>query len=168
MLNADRTISFLLFTFLVLLGPGCNMIQMPGGGNEFQNRLADPNIVSPAAGTADTYMKVRQARAQNSVVLQIEGDEVPARVLPLPAEGQTVFVSTLLEQTGVVRKIGGIEATLYRSSADTINGIRMNVKMTSDGKRVSPDSDYALQAGDRIEVAKRKVNIIKTLTGVSL
>jgi hypothetical protein len=143
------------------------MIQMPGG-DDFHSRIADPSITSAAASTADTYMKVRQARAQNSVVLQIEDGDVPARVLPLPAQGQSVFVSTLLKQTGVVQKIGGIEVTLYRSSPDTINGLRMNVKMSSDGKRVSPDSDYALQAGDRIRIRKRQFKIIEALTGVAI
>ena len=72
----------------------------------------------------------------------------------LPGDGQSVFVSDLLRQSGVQRKIGRVRAVLYRSSADSINGIRMAVNMAPDGKSVRPESDYALRAGDRLEVGE--------------
>ena len=82
------------------------------------------------------------------------GDKQPIRVLPLPPEGQSVFVSTLLNDTGVLEKLGTIDATLYRNSPHTIGGIRMEVKMTPGHNAVRPESDYALRPGDRLHVRK--------------
>jgi hypothetical protein len=100
------------------------------------------------------YQAVRQAKAENGVVLQVIGDDVPARVLPLPPGTHSVYVSELLSQTGTQEKLGNVEATLFRSSTDSIGGIPMDVKMSKDGQSVRPESDYSLQAGDRLMVAK--------------
>ena len=102
----------------------------------------------------EVYHSVRQARAQNSIVLQVDGDSTPVRVLPLPPEQRSVYVSDLLKQTGVQKKLGPLNATLYRFSPDTIGGLPMEVKMSKDGESVRPVSDYALHAGDRLQVHK--------------
>ena len=100
------------------------------------------------------YHGTKQARAKNGVVLQIVGDETPIRVLPMPEGGQSVYVSQLLTQSGVVQQLGSVEATLFRHSTHSIGGVPMECKMTTDGRTVRPESDYALQPGDRLRVAK--------------
>lgn len=117
-------------------------------------------------GDADTaeklYYATREAAAKQSIVLQVVGDDEPVRVLPLPPEGQTVRVSQLLEQTGVLKKLGGIEVTLFRHAPGIVGGSRMSIKM-SEGTRVRPESDYSLRAGDRIRVEKISSNPLKAL-----
>ena len=98
------------------------------------------------------YQATRTAASQNSLVLQVVGDADPARILPLPPAGQTVYVSQLLEQTGVMKRYGGVSATLYRYNTAVIGGTRMAVKMNKDSSSVRPESDYALQPGDRLKV----------------
>lgn len=100
------------------------------------------------------YNAVRQARAENSVVLHVIGDENPARVLPLPVGQKSVYVSELLTQTGVLEKLGRVNATLFRNSTDSIGGIPMEVRMDENNTIVRPESDYALQAGDRLMVSE--------------
>jgi hypothetical protein len=100
------------------------------------------------------YYAVKRAKLENAVVLQVIDDENPARILPLPEGDRTVYVSELLSQTGVMKKLGHVEATLYRTSSDSINGIPMEIKMGRSRDNVQPASDYALQAGDRVMVSK--------------
>ena len=118
--------------------------------------------------TEDAYKAVRRAKESNSVVLQIVDDEGPVRVLPLPTDGAssaatmgfaggngdppTVYVSTLLKQTGLVEKLGSIEMALYRPSPNSFEGVRMDVALS--GQEVRPETDYALQAGDRLVVRR--------------
>lgn len=114
------------------------------------------------------YNAVRRAKENNSVVLQIIDDEGPVRVLPLPAAGvssgtamgsaggntetPTVYVSTLLKQTGLVEKLGQIELALFRPSPSSFEGVRMDVTLA--GGEVRPETDYALRAGDRLVVRR--------------
>jgi hypothetical protein len=114
------------------------------------------------------YYAVRQAKAENGVVLQVIGDEIPARVLPLPADTKTVYVSELLTQTGVLQKLESVNATLFRYANDSIGGIPMEVKMADDGDSVRPESDYALQAGDRLMVSKAPHPAMKVLVNAVL
>ena len=100
------------------------------------------------------YHAVRQAKAENGIVLQVVGSENPARVLPLPPDNRAVYVSELLVNTGVMAELDYVEATLYRSSAGAIGGIPMEVLMDGDGRAVRPESDYSLQPGDRLMVSK--------------
>ncbi|MCM2370518.1 hypothetical protein [Aporhodopirellula aestuarii] len=116
--------------------------------------------------TQEVYQSVRNAKANNSVVLQILDDDVPIRVLPLPTPdaasgdgsvpgGQSVFVSTLLQQTGVLKKLGKVQAALYRPSPDSFEGVRMDVLFVNRApEQIRPESDYALRPGDRLVVAK--------------
>jgi hypothetical protein len=87
------------------------------------------------------------------VLLQVVGDSTPLRVLPLPPDNRTVFVSELLEQTGIREKFGTIEATVYRADRKIPGGVPMEVRFNNDGT-VQPQYDYHLQPGDRIRVAK--------------
>ncbi|MEM6364194.1 MAG: hypothetical protein AAF745_07200, partial [Planctomycetota bacterium] len=136
---------------------------------EFVGQGAGP---APKLLSEAVYQKVRQAKAENAIVLQLTGDDVPLRVLPLPPAGRgvigvdpsatdnfvtgldgaapSVFVSTLINQTGIGKKIGPMEATLFRHSTGHVNGIRMDVLF--DGKDVRPETDYALRAGDRLVI----------------
>lgn len=138
---------------------GCTNFNLPGF-SPFSLREPTPTYVGLQPGfeadpsvSQEIYHKVREARAQNSIVLHVVGDDA-IRVLPLPPGEKSVFVSDLLEQTGVQRKLGALDAMLYRHSPNAIGGIPMEVKMSNDKKSVRAVSDYALQAGDRLRVTK--------------
>lgn len=114
----------------------------------------------------EVYQSVRNAKANNSIVLQVLDDDVPIRILPLPSPGtgandgsasggRSVFVSTLLAQTGVMRKLGKAQAALYRPSPDNYEGVRMDVLFAEHStEQVRPESDYALRPGDRLVIRK--------------
>ena len=112
-----------------------------------------PGFEADVSVSQQIYNKVREARAQNSIVLHVVGDDA-IRVLPLPPGEKAVFVSDLLEQTGVQSKLGALDAVLYRHSPNAIGGVPMEVQMSSDKRSVRAVSDYALQAGDRLRVEK--------------
>lgn len=164
-----------LASILILLGlfltTGCSSLTVPK--TAFSQRKNEPAgayengfELDPAAAEK-VYQAVRAARANHGVVLQVIGDEVPVRNLPLPKDGRSIYVSQLLNETGVMNKLGGVEATLFRHSADTIGGIRMDVKMSKDLKSVRPESDYALQPGDRLRVNRAVASALAQLFDVS-
>ena len=115
----------------------------------------------------ESYQKIQQAKSANSIVLQVEGDSEPIRVLPLPDQSATLggapksaFVSELLTQTGLLKRFGAVDVTVFRPSADTISGIRMDVQIDEEGQ-VEPVTDYALHAGDRVYVRKRRKSLVQ-------
>lgn len=137
---------------------GCTSLDLPG--TAFQ-RPANPDYLSMSSSLdldhsvqEKAYYAVRQAKAENGVVLEVAGDSNPARMMPLPAAGQSVYVSDLLQETGVLAKLEHVGATLYRFSPGTVNGMPMEVRMSDDCGTVRPESDYALQPGDRLRVWK--------------
>ncbi|WP_182868050.1 hypothetical protein [Stieleria mannarensis] len=125
------------------------------------------SLSGDGALTEEAYHKIRQAKTQNAVVLQVAGDEQPVRVLPLPTGQQSVFVSELLTQTGVLKKLGDVQATLYRPSPDSIAGVRMDIKFADDGT-VEPTSDYGLRPGDRVQVQPITTTPIESLVKMAL
>lgn len=125
--------------------------EMPPAG-EYPAAQAMP--VAATSIAEQVYQSTRQAKNQSGVVLQIVGDETPIRVLPLPDDGRSVYVSQLLSQTGIVKKLGSVEAKLFRYSIESIGGLPMDCKMSKDGQTVKPETDYALQPGDRLRVKK--------------
>ena len=137
---------------------GCTNLKLPKTAFSVHSRAYQGVDSSYDGGqtyaSEQVYQAVRQARAENGVVLQVIGDDVAARVLPLPPGTHSVYVSELLTQTGVLKKLVNVDATLFRSSTDSIGGIPMEVNMSKDGKSVRPESDYSLQAGDRLMVSK--------------
>lgn len=114
------------------------------------------------------YNDTRRAVSENSVVLQVAGENPPTRILPLPPPGQSVYISQLLEQTGVMQKMGGVSATLYRYSPAVIGGAPMVVKMSKDNDSVRPESDYALQPGDRLKVERASMGGLGELFSLSM
>ena len=141
-----------------LLFTGCTSFEIPG--TAFY-RPSNPEYLSVSSALdldhavqEKAYYAVRQAKAENGVVLEVVGDSNPARTLPLPSGEQTVYVSDLLEETGVMDKLDTVAATLYRYSPGTVNGVPMEVQMSETCTHVRPESDYALQAGDRLRVWK--------------
>lgn len=165
----------LLFSWVLLVSPGCEVIT-PGVYRHPNQQAPFVPIgqgTSLEAPSAKIYQKVRQAAAQNSVVLEIAGEEKeePVRVLPLPPAGErSVFVSDLLVQTGVLAKLGSVDVTLYRSSPNALGAIRMDVKMSAEKDRVRPESDYALRPGDRLRVEKAEfvalTNLFSAVSGL--
>jgi len=141
-----------------VLFTGCTSFELPG--TAFQ-RPSNSDYMS-ASSSLDlhhsvqekAYYAVRQAKAENGVVLEVAGDSNPARTMPLPDTGQSVYVSDLLQETGVLTKLEHVGATLYRYSPGTVNGTPMQVEMSDDCGTVRPESDYALQPGDRLKVWK--------------
>lgn len=149
----------LLTAAILLISPlliGCGSVTIPK--TAFSNPTPDPYGANANGFEGNPqiaeklYHATRTAHSQNSLVLQVVGDSDPARILPLPPPGQAVYVSQLLEQTGVLQRFGGVQATLYRYSPSVVGGIRMAVKMNKDASAVRSESDYALQPGDRLKV----------------
>ena len=158
-----RRLSFsIALAIFVTVSSGCTTMHLPSlisisGGNTGDGRSYSESQLGTALRGSDSalaYKRVAEAKAQNAIVLHVPGDQESLRVLPLPEDGQSVFVSDLLRQSGVQEQIGRVHAVLYRSSAESIGGIRMAVNMSPDGNSVRPESDYALRAGDRLEVTK--------------
>ncbi len=149
-----------LIGLIAIASTGCSTLRLPamlpfGQESDPQYMSGDGTPLRASEGEM-MYKKVREAKAQNSIVLQIAGAEPPIRVLPLPPEGQSVFVSDLLTQTGVVKELGRVDATLYRDAPGMPAGIKMAVKMSHDHEQVRPESDYSLRAGDRLSIQKAR------------
>ncbi|MEO9590456.1 hypothetical protein [Rhodopirellula bahusiensis] len=151
---------------------------MAPGGTSSESRfdtVGSGTALSSGSFTEEVYHKVREAKANSSIVLQIVGDQSPVRVLPLPPasganpQGQSVFVSTLPKQTGVDKRFGRLEAVLYRHSTDSVEGLRMEVQFADHGAGdVRPESDYALRAGDRLVVRESEFGGLSSLVEMAL
>ncbi|WP_143543690.1 hypothetical protein [Rhodopirellula sp. MGV] len=180
----------LMIGLLVSVSSGCNALTAAGsksmGAGALDIMSPSPSILSPFARrgskyrmsdgsdvqlgyaadgsmTMETYQKIRQAKAQNAVVLQVTNDSEPVRVLPLPSGQNSAFVSELLTQTGLLKKMKTIEATVYRPTPDSIEGAKMVVHFT-DEDTVDPTTDYCLRPGDRIQVAEASITPLQSLT----
>jgi len=169
---SKRSTSSLMAAALMLAAiasTGCSTLKLPSlaFGSAPEARYKSPDFQLTSTVSEEAYHSVRQAKAQNSIVLEVVGDSTPVRVLPLPAE-KSVYVSDLLEQTGVAKKLGVVDATLYRHATDSIGGLPLEVRIAGDGQTVRPESDYALQAGDRLRVAKGTHPALKGLLGTVL
>lgn len=153
-----KKVSIALCFSHLLIFIGCAPLQLPSTSFSRQQsgdyRRHGVDTVANGSMNESTYYAVKRALAENGVVLQIVGEKAKVRVLPLPNGDSTAYVSELLTQTGVIQKLGHIEATLYRSSPDSIAGIPMEIQMTSSRDTIQPASDYALQTGDRLVVRK--------------
>ena len=114
---------------------------------------SEPAFGIDGSMTMEAYQKIREAKANHSVVLQVAGDDEPVRVLPLPPENKTAFISELLTQTGLLKRFGAVEVVVHRPSPESISGVRMKVIFEDDGS-VDPTTDYGLRPGDRIQVTK--------------
>jgi hypothetical protein len=155
----------------ILTSVGCSSLTVPK--TAFSNRSKiDPSAYENGfeldTGSAEIiYHAVRAARGNNAVVLQISGEKAGIKTLPLPEDGQAVYVSQLLTQTGTMKKLGGVSATLFRYSTSTIGGLRMEVKMSPDFSTVRPECDYALQPGDRLRVSRSSSSALNQLFEVA-
>ncbi len=158
---AIRTVALLF----LLATAGCSALKT---SNPSSSLYEGVGIELTEARSADTYLAVRQARAQNAVVLQVVGDEQPLRILPLPSDDKSVFVSNLLKQSGVLEKLGHVDVTLYRPSPHAIDGLKMAVKINPKGNGVRPETDYALQPGDRLRVSKVERDYLEALLDMTL
>jgi hypothetical protein len=136
-----------------LAAAGCLVFS---GCSALNKASLDPMIegAAPLQGSdsAELYQRIRQAKTQNSIVLQVQGDSEPVRILPLPPDGRAVFVSDLLRQTGVQEKMGRMHVVVYRSSPVDFAGAKMDVRFDESGETVRPETDYHLQSGDRIKI----------------
>ncbi|TWU50881.1 hypothetical protein Poly51_41740 [Rubripirellula tenax] len=159
-ISSHARVQTMLLVLAAGLLTGCTPLKMPASPFAHpSSQLGDytglegvPKL--PESEAEAVYLAVRQARSNNSLVLHVPGGEPATRVLPLPTDGRSVYVSTLLTQSGVQKKLGTVEATLFRNSADSINGIPLECRMERDGEAVKPECDYALQPGDRLRVRK--------------
>ena len=159
---------------VVVLGgfSGCSTLDLTDLPFRHPASYSEPSVGQPVemqgSVVARRYQCIRQAKAQNSVVLEVVGDEERFRVLPLPTGERSVFVSHLLRQTGVLSKLGQVEATLYRYSSDSWAGFPMEVRMSKEGRQVRPESDYALRPGDRLLVEKHSETAVQSLVDMAL
>ncbi|WP_146532394.1 hypothetical protein [Rubripirellula reticaptiva] len=139
---------------------GCTSIKLPaspfshpaGELGDYTGLEGVPQM--PESESERVYFAVKQAIANDSIILHVPGENPSTRILPLPTDGRSVYVSTLLEQTGVKKKMGFINATLYRHSSDSIAGIPLECRMNRDGSSIKAECDYSLQPGDRLTVRK--------------
>ena len=147
---SSRRGSLLLGVLVVglALTTGCNVFE------KNDKSLGSGQMPLQGSDSAEIFQRIREAKSQNAVVVQVAGDSTPVRVLPLPPDGRSVYVSDLLTQTGIQEKVGSLRATLYRANPQTPSGIPMEVRFDPSGGSVRPDSDYALQPGDRLKVSK--------------
>ena len=154
-----------LVLLLLLFSTGCSLVQeRPSAGLDargLQGGAAAGGLA--ASGSEEVFQRIKQAKSQNSIVLQVDGDDEPVRVLPLPPEGRSVNVSDLLEQTGVASAFGGMQVRVYRDSPKQVGGVRMDVHF--DGKQVRPESDYALRPGDRIVIRRDESTLVGRFLG---
>lgn len=188
-LNSGSVSTLLVLSLAIMCG-GCSSLQLPGTSgldlmspdakglfSGLTDKQATPyqmadgtaiqdSIAADGSMTMETYNNIRQAKAQNAVVLQVSGREQSVRVLPLPDGGRSVFVSELLTQTGVFRRYGHVDATLYRQSPESISGIKMKVNIAKDGT-IDPATDYGLRAGDRVQIRQRKTSALQMLADMA-
>lgn len=164
---------YAVWAIAVVLGlnSGCSALDLPG--SPFSNPAAYQSSVGQPVDLQESkmakcYQAVRQAKTQNSIVLEVVGDEEPFRVLPLPPGEKSVFVSHLLTQTGVIDKLGQVKATLYRNSEGSWSGLPMEIRMAAEGRKVRPESDYSLRPGDRLRVEKDDPSSMQTLIDFAL
>jgi hypothetical protein len=154
-------------TALIISLTGCSTFEMPN--SPFARPANSPYLsMSPSLDVKNgvqeqAYYAVRQAKAENSIVLEVVGDSNPARLMPLPSGGKSVYVSDLITETGVLTKLEAINATLYRYAVGSLNGMPMEVRMSTDRTTVRPESDYALQAGDRLRVSQASNPAVQSL-----
>jgi hypothetical protein len=136
-------------TLLAMNCGGCSMFNKSS-----KELMYDQQVPLHASDSNETHKQVQQAKSQNSLVLQVEADSQPIRVLPLPPNGRPVFVSDLLKQTGIQEKMGRMIVTVYRPSPVDFAGAKMIVRFDDEGETVRPETDYSLQAGDRVKISK--------------
>lgn len=146
----DRLRSLRIVVFLPILCGGCTLFRPAG-------ETAEPLTLRPSQG-ANHFDRVAQAQKSNAVVLQVTGSGEPIRVLPLPDNGQSVYVSDLLRQSGLSEKFPEMQARLYRNSPEVMGGIRMGVNFRPGTNVVAPEHDYCLRPGDRLQVAEVEVS----------
>ena len=157
---------------LDLMSPSPNLLFPSSTKNTSPYQMLDGTVPATAlsgnAGlTEEAYHKIREAKTQNAIVLQVAEDEQPVRVLPLPPGQKSVFVSELLTQTGVLKKLGSVQATLYRPSPDSISGVPMEIQFADDGT-VDPTTDYGLRPGDRVQIQKKTTTAIESFVNMAL
>ncbi|MDE0863346.1 MAG: hypothetical protein OSA98_06125 [Rubripirellula sp.] len=166
------TTSWIWPAALMISLTGCTTFEMPptpfARPANSQYLSMSPSLDVNNGVQEQAYYAVRQAKAENSIVLEVVSDSNPARLMPLPVNEKAVYVSDLLTDTGVLKKLKTIEATLYRYSPGTLNGIPMEVRMSNDLTTVRPESDYALQAGDRLRVRQASNPAMQNLYNVFL
>ena len=153
----SRTRTLVVLTFGVISCGGCSLL--PKGGND----IAGPTMPLQGSPSAEAFKRVQEAKSQNAIVLQVTGDSQPIRVLPLPSDGTPVFVSDLLRQTGIQDKMGRMLVTVHRSSPSDYQGAKMEVRFSDDGSTIRPETDYSLQSGDRIRIAKDPTTVFGSL-----
>lgn len=181
--SREPSISLLLLSLVfVSAAPGCSVFSVPSvsmpsglenflpGADSSKSRYVPvgQDVTLQSSGfTQDVYQAVRKAKQTNSIVLQVYEDSEAIRILPLPStEGSSaltsnagttgsIFTSTLLKQTGVLKKYGKVQVAVFRASPASFEGIRMDVMFAPGSNReIRPESDYALHPGDRIVVRK--------------
>ncbi len=146
---SNRLAAATLSLGMLLSLTGCSVF-----GKSSAKGLGEKPIALEGSDSAEAFKRLKQAKSQNAIVLQIDGDSMPIRVLPLPPDGRPVFVSDLLKQTGIQEKMGRILVTVYRPADDGYSSARMDVRFDQSGEKVRPECDYSLRAGDRIRIVE--------------
>ena len=151
-----RYYPLIAFPCLALMLSGCSLV--PGFASGKSDGLVE------ATGFVDHFQAASEAKQNNSVVLQVIGSKSPAKIIPLPQNGQPVYISTLLKQSGLNEEFRRMNAKLHRNGTDAISGVKMGVRFIPKTNQVAPEYDYVLQPGDRLEVVEVDVSPFEGLT----
>ena len=166
----ERTFSFIVIAALCGLSAGCAGLALPQfGAGEAPNYVgAETGLVIDGSVSEKNYHAVRQAHGRNAVVLNVQGDSDPVRILPLPPDGKSVLVSDLLRQSGVLEALGSVDVVVFRHLPPSPTGLRLPVKMNNGHDEVRPETDYALRPGDRVQVTQHTADVFGSLIGQAL
>ncbi|MGB7345223.1 MAG: hypothetical protein WBD20_13495 [Pirellulaceae bacterium] len=170
-ISAHRLACLIGCVLLCLSLTGCTGLRLPkfAGGDDGPNYVGvNSSVIMDGSVSEKNYHAVRQAVARNAIVLNVQGDSDPVRILPLPPDGESVLVSDLLRQSGVLKAIGNVDVVVYRHVPPSPTGLRLPVKMNSSHDEVRPETDYALRAGDRLQVSRHQSDMFQSLLGKTL
>lgn len=131
-----------------MLNTGCASLALFPGAADDRSSEPAPLKESPEAAM---FRAVQTARQTGAIVVQVQGAEKPLKVIPLPTDGSTVFISDLIQQMDLKRRFSSLNVTLFRSTDHVMDGVKMAVTFNKAG-HVTTGTDYALRPGDRVTV----------------
>jgi hypothetical protein len=141
-----------LAVMTTLASSGCSSIILKAKG-PLDN--IDPKGLQQAGYTMGQYGTERAIPAGDSsspsVVLEVHNGKRHFEKIPLVA-GQPLFISDLIRDAKLQKKIGKIKTTILRPNGKNLPPVRLDVDFDDSGKSVMEGQNYSLRAGDHIVV----------------
>ena len=113
-----------------------------GGKPESQQRNAPPQAAEAGAPTYTLQIHSATAKPQRGEVL-LTG---------------TTHLQDALANAGLTEKFWKLEAVVIRPVPGSFEALTLRTKYDHRKKRIEPDTDFAIQAGDRIVVKEKPFN----------